>query len=290
MVILYFLFCVLLALGLYNGLKAALRLPDPGNTRALRNARGRRSWGQGIEERIVMPLARLIGKLVRLPALRRKRLADDLERMDAGMTPEVYIARSAVQALFMIAIGVLFALAVAPWAMLVFVALSVLLLIRAGTDEHRRIAEIDERIESELPRMIEVMQFSMQADRDLIRFFERYLLVAGPDLKPEIERLLFNMRSGNVIAALTQFKGRIRLYTVGEFVSACIGISQGLDYRDTLDGLLQNVLKIEEERIKQQLDERPRKMFLSHGAAFLAMGILIGVPFAMIVFSLLNKL
>jgi hypothetical protein len=290
LIILYFLFYVLMAIGMYNALKAVIRLPDPGNTRELRNARGKRSWGQGIEIRIVMPLARLISKLIRIPTLRRKRLADDLERMDAGMTPEVYIARSMVQALMMMVLGILFALVVAPWAMLVFVALAVLLLIRAGADEHRRIAEIDERIESELPRMIEVMQFTMQADRDLIRFFERYLLVAGPDLKPEIERLLFNMRSGNSIAALTQFKGRIRLYTVGEFVSACIGITQGLDYKDTLDELLQNVLKIEEERIKQQLDERPRKMFLSHVAVFLALGIVIGIPFAMMIFKLFEQL
>jgi hypothetical protein len=109
-------------------------------------------------------------------------------------------------------------------------------------------------------------------------------------MKSEIERLLFDMKSGNAVAALTRFKSRIRLYTVGEFVSACIGIAQGLDYGYALDELMKNVLKMEEERYRQELDARPRKMFPAHAGMFIAMGMLIGVPFIMKIFGLFEQL
>jgi hypothetical protein len=174
--------------------------------------------------------------------------------------------------------------------MFVFVALGVVLFIRSSQDEQKKISAIDEKIETELVRMIEVMKFTMQENRDLIGFFERYLLVAGPEMKSEIERLLFDMKSGNAVAALTRFKSRIRLYTVGEFVSACIGIAQGLDYGCALDELMKNVLKMEEERYRRELDARPRKMFPAHAGMFIAMGMLIGVPFIMKIFGLFEQL
>jgi hypothetical protein len=237
-----------------------------------------------------MPLARFFSRFVFLSGLRSEKLADDLMRMDVDMTPEVYMARAFVQALVMAAAGVPFAFLVAPWVMFVFAALGVALFIRSSQDEQKKIAAIDEKIETELVRMIEVMKFTMEENRDLIGFFERYLLMAGPEMKSEIERLLFDMKSGNAVAALTRLKSRIRLYTVGEFVSACIGIAQGLDYGYALDELMKNVLKMEEERYRRELDARPRRMFPAHAGMFIAMGMLIGVPFVMKIFGLFEQL
>ena len=290
MIVLYMIFIALLAVGLFWIMAAVLRLPSSESAKAIRSARGSKSWGQGIEASFVMPLARFFSRFVFLPELRREKLEDDLTRMNMDMTPEVYTARAFVQALIMVLVGIPFALVVAPWTMFVFVALGVVLFIRSSQDEQKKIAAIDEKVETELPRMIEVMKFTIQNNRDLIRFFERYLLVAGPEMKPEIERLLFDMKSGNAIAALTRFKSRIRLYTVGEFVSACIGIAQGLDYGYALDELMKNVLKIEEERYRQELDARPRRMFSAHAGMFIAMGMLIGVPFVMKIFGLFQQL
>jgi hypothetical protein len=288
---LYLIFIMLLAMGLFWIMAAVLRLPSPESAKAIRNARGKsEKWGRGIETVFVMPLARFFSRFVVLSALRRDKMADDLVRMDVDMTPEVYTARAFVQAVVMTAVGVPFVFLIAPWTMFVFVALGVVLFIRSSQDEQKKISAIDEKIETELVRMIEVMKFTMQENRDLIGFFERYLLVAGSEMKSEIERLLFDMKSGNTVAALTRFKSRIRLYTVGEFVSACIGIAQGLDYGYALDELMKNVLKMEEERYRQELDARPRKMFPAHAGMFIAMGMLIGVPFIMKIFGLFEQL
>jgi len=290
LIALYMIFIVLLALGLFWIMAVMLGFPSPESAKAIRSARGRRSWGQGIETSFVKPLTRFFSRFVFLSVLRREKLADDLVRMDVNMTPEEYTSRAFVQALFMTAVGIPFTFLIAPWTMLVFAALGVVIFIKSSQDEQKKIAEIDEKIETELPRMIEVMKFTMQNNRDLTGFFERYLPVAGPELKPEIERLLFDMKSGNTVAALTRFKSRIRLYTVGEFVSACIGIAQGLDYGYALDELMKNVLKIEEERYRWELDERPRKMFPAHAGMFVAMGMLIGVPFVLKILGLFEQL
>ncbi len=288
---LYLIFIVLLAAGLFWILAAVLGFPAQESAKAIRNARGKNGkWGRGIETSFVMPLARFFSRFVVLSHLQREKLADDLVRMNVDMTPEVYTARAFVQALVMAAVGVPFAFLIAPWSMLVFVALGVALFIRSSQDEQKKILAIDEKIETELVRMIEVMKFTMQENRDLIGFFERYLLVAGSEMKSEIERLLFDMKSGNAVAALTRFKSRIRLYTVGEFVSACIGIAQGLDYGYALDELMKRVLKMEEERYRREVDTRPRKMFPAHAGMFIAMGMLIGVPFIMKIFGLFEQL
>lgn len=291
MIVIYLIFIMLLAAGLFWIMAAVLRLPSPESAKAIRNARGKNGkWGRGIETSLVMPLTRFFSRFVVLSAFRREKLADDLVRMDVDMTPEVYTARAFVQALIMVAVGIPFAFLVAPWTMFIFVALGFVFFMRSSQDEQKKISAIDEKIETELVRMIEVMKFTMQENRDLIGFFERYLLVAGPEMKSEIERLLFDMKSGNTVAALTRFKSRIRLYTVGEFVSACIGIAQGLDYGYALDELMKNVLKMEEERYRRELDARPRKMFSAHAGMFIAMGMLIGVPFVMKIFGLFEQL
>ncbi len=291
MIVLYLIFIILLAMGLFWIMAAVIRLPSPESAKAVRTARGKSGrWGRGIETLFVMPLARFFSRFVVLSGLRREKLEDDLMRMDVDMSPEVYMARAFVQALVMVAAGVPFAFLIAPWVMFVFAALGVVLFIRSSQDEQKKIAAIDEKIETELVRMIEVMKFTMQENRDLIGFFERYLLVAGPEMKSEIERLLFDMKSGNAVAALTRLKSRIRLYTVGEFVSACIGIAQGLDYGYALDELMKNVLKMEEERYRRELDARPRRMFSAHAGMFIAMGMLIGVPFVMKIFGLFEQL
>ena len=288
--LLYVLYFILLTSGLYRLMEVILRMPAHGSARALCSARGERSWAQGVEDRGVLPLARLIGRAICLPKQRRQRLLDDLERIGIDMTPEVYVGRMVVFALMMVLVGVPFALLVAPWAMAVFVVLGVMLLLRAGADEHQKIEELNRRIEGELPRMIEVMIFTMRRNRDMVQFFERYLLVTGPELKPEIERLLFNMKSGNTIMALTQFKARVRLYTVGEFVAACIGIVQGLDFEQSLKELMQTVLKLEEEGYRRELDARPRAVYPAHIGMFLAMGILIAVPFVLKIGGLVQSL
>lgn len=291
MIVLYLIFIILLAVGLFWIMAVVVRLPSPESAKAIRNARGKSgNWGRGIEESIIMPLARLFSRFVFLSVLRREKLVDDLMRMNVDMTPEEYMSRGLVQGLVMAAVGIPFAFLVAPWTMFVFIALGVVLFIRSSQDEQKKIAAIDEKIETELVRMIEVMKFTMQENRDLIGFFERYLLVAGTEMKSEMERLLFDMKSGNAVAALTRLKSRIRLYTVGEFVSACIGISQGLDYGYTLDELMKNVLKIEEERYRRELDARPRRMFPAHAGMFIAMGMLIGVPFVMKIFGLFQQI
>lgn len=290
MIVLYIVFIVLMALGSFWMLAAAFGLPAPESAKAIRSARGRKSLGQGIEASFVMPLVRFFSRFVFLSVLRREKLADDLVRMNVDMTPEEYISRAFVQALIISAVGIPFAFLIAPWTMFVFASLGIVIFIKSSQDEQKKIAEIDEKIETELPRMIEVMKFTMQNNRDLTGFFERYLPVAGPGLKPEIERLLFDMKSGNTVAALTRFKSRIRLYTVGEFVSACVGIAQGLDYGYALDELMKNVLKIEEERYRRELDTRSRKMFPAHAGMFVAMGMLIGVPFILKILGLFEQL
>lgn len=287
----YIIFTILMALGLYLLLAVAMHLPSPESAKAIRKARDNSgSWGQGIETSVILPLAKLISKIVFLHEPRREKLTDDLKRLNLELEPEVYIARAAVQGIIMALVGILFVFLIAPWTMIVFIALGIVLFMKSSQDEQRKIAAIDEKIEIELVRMIEVMKFAMQVDRDLIAFFERYLSVAGPEMKPEIERLLFDMKSGNVIAALTQFKNRIRIYTIGEFVSACIGIAQGLDYGYALDELMKNVLQMEEERYRRELDARPRRMFPAHAGMFIAMGMLIGVPFALKIFGLFGQL
>lgn len=288
--LLYVLYFILLAAGLYRLMEVLLRMPARGSARALRNARGQRRWAQGIEDHVVLPLARLIGRAIRLPKQRQLRLLNDLERIGIDMTPEVYVGRMVVFALMMVLVGVPFALLVAPWAMAVFVVLAVMLLLRAEADEHQKIAELNRRIEGELNRMIEMMIFTMRRNRDMVQFFERYLLVAGPELKPEIERLLFNMRTGNIIKALMQFKDRVRLYTLGEFVAACIGIVQGLDFEQSLKELMQTVLKLEEEGYRRELDARPRAVYPVHIGMFLAMGMIIVVPFILQIGGLLQSL
>ena len=150
---------------------------------------------------------------------------------------------------------------------------------------YKWIGEPDERIKSvsaeiadELPRFVSVLGYSMTTDRDLIRTIERYLKIAKPALRADLELLLLEMKAGNIAEALKRFDERVGNAQLSAFVSGLIDAGRGVDQKTFFYLMEENMRQIFIENRKRELARRPAKVKKAIISAGLCMFLIYLVP------------
>ncbi len=287
-IILTAVFIILCAIAAYNIFSAVFRWPSGAATTALKTARGFEK--EKLETKVILPLARTISPLFIMSEARKASMTDDLARMNINMTPQEYYARSFVLAMFFILIGIPFGLFIGSWAMAVFCILAILIFIASVNDDHNKIIELNRQIENELPRLVETLDYTMRVDRDLISFFNNYVLHAGPALKPELHKLVFELDSMDGEVALQRFAERLRIPAVISVVQVLIGIYQGIKQHDSLAELKNDMRTIKHENNRREIEKRPRKAMLIHLGMLLCVLLMMAAPFGLIAIQMFQTI
>ena len=281
-------FTILVALAAYSIFGLIFKWPNASMTSAIRTARG--SEKGKLEKNLIMPLARILSKLVIMDKMREMTMADDLTRMNIKMTPREYYGRSFVLSLFFVLVGLPFGLLVGTWAMVAFVIIAIVLFIMSINDDKNKIKELNRQIEDELPRLVETLDYTMKVDRDLISFFSGYVGHAGPALQPEIHRLVFELESMDGEMALQRFAERLRIPPVISIVQVLIGIYQGVRQHDSLMELKQDMRTVLHENKLREIEKRPRKAMIVHIGMLLAVLLMLAGPFALIALRMFQSI
>jgi len=144
-----------------------------------------------------MPLTRLISKLFPMSAYRKKRLEADFARLHMAQKPEDFVSGVKARSLLLALIGVLFIPMGVPVLALLTAVAALLAYFQAMQSVRKRVEAQNREIEAELPRLVETLNYSLQDNRDMLAFFEKYRRVAGKALGTELDRLITHMRIGN---------------------------------------------------------------------------------------------
>ncbi len=283
---LYALSVILLSVGLFRMAQAAVAFPSGQSIRAIKNIYGKRSLSQRFQDTL-LPLARLLSKLLPMSEYRKKRMEADFVRLRISQEPEEFVSQAKTRSLLLALIGALFIPIGIPWLALLTAVISVLAYFQAMQSIRKRVDALSRKIEEELPRLTETLIYSLQDSRDLISFFEKYRKVTGKALGMELDRLILDMKTGNPEAALRSMDARLGLPSFSALCAVLCGVHQGVDQKTSLLVLEQDMRTKERETLRRLMEKRPSRI---KAASFILTILLILLFMVPLVILIINNL
>lgn len=202
--------------------------------------------------------AKLAGKL-KLNEYKRAQLEADLKTAGMDVTPEEYTADAIVKAAAfgLLAIPAFFIVTVIG---LLILAIAVFIYIRESKAVSKRIKAKRERIEYELPRLVNAIEKTLKHSRDVIYVLESYKDTAGEELKAELEITIADMRSGNIEVALTRLESRIGSTMMSDVTRGLISVIRGDETDVYWASLSMKFSDYQRQQLKGQANAVPRKV------------------------------
>ena len=202
--------------------------------------------------------AKLAGKL-KLNEYKRAQLEADLKTAGMDVTPEEYTADAIVKAAAfgLLAIPAFFIVKVVG---LLILAIAVFIYIRESKAVSKRIKAKRERIEYELPRLVNAIEKTLKHSRDVIYVLESYKDTAGKELKAELEITIADMRSGNIEVALTRLESRIGSTMMSDVTRGLISVIRGDETDVYWASLSMKFSDYQRQQLKGQANAVPRKV------------------------------
>lgn len=226
--------------------------------------------GTQLLNRLIMPLARPLSKLIPLDPMKEARMASMLRRGGQELTPREYYARAILCALFTLPLALLFlmlgALKFAPLILL----LSMVVYRHFMTDLNDQLKEKKKHIEMELPGFVRSILYRLEDSRhdgsrmvvqaDLIQIFEDYLKVASDAFRDDVAILVMEMKAKDIETAFRNFNERLGITEVSFLVNALIGLHRGEHQGEALSYLARDMDIKARETLKKKLDNLPRRV------------------------------
>lgn len=282
MMLLYLIPGLLLAFGLYRMAQAILCIPSGKSAEAVRSIHGKRDISERLQAAL-SPLALLIAKLFPMSEYRQKRLAADCARLHMSETPQEYVGAAMTKSLLLALIGLLFVPLGVPWLALLTATAAVLAYFQWMQTIRKRVEAQNREIEAELPRLVETMNYTLQDNRDMLTFFEKYRKVAGKALGVELDRLITDMQIGNHEAALRNMDARLGLPSFSTLCAVLCGVYQGVDQHTSLVVLEQDMRTKEREALRRLMEKRPGRIKVASFILTMLMIIMFMVPLILLI-------
>ncbi len=127
------------------------------------------------------------------------------------------------------------------------------------------------------------MNYSLQDNRDMLTFFEKYRKVAGKALGVELDRLITDMQIGNHEAALRNMDARLGLPSFSTLCAVLCGVYQGVDQHTSLVVLEQDMRTKEREALRRLMEKRPGRIKIASFILTMLMIIMFMVPLILLI-------
>ena len=223
-------------------------------------------------------LKRSLAKAVFLSDERRKAVNKKLQRAGYKASAELFYADVIARVLTVYLLIPVFVLLGITAAAAGTVLLGVGLYYKWIGEPDERLRRMAGEITDELPRFVSVLSYSMTTDRDLIRTIERYLKIAKPALRNDLELLLLEMKASNNAEALKRFDDRVGNSQLSAFISGLIDAGRGVDQKTFFFLMEENMKQLFIENRKRELARRPARVKKAIIAAGLCMFLIYLVP------------
>lgn len=200
---------ILISAGIFSILSSVLKLPPYSATQRLRGVAGKTKMTETLNQRLLLPVMKLVAPFIRLDDFKERRMKIKLERAGIIFTPKEYYARAVVMAAGTAIIGTLAAVAIMPSMAVVVCILAVIVYFHFFGEVNDRLKEKDELIESELPKFIRAIVQGLKTEKDVIKLLESYSTIAGKGLQYDIEVLVLEFEIMKFENAMLDFDKRV---------------------------------------------------------------------------------
>ena len=282
MLFLVVLFCLLFAFGLYMVVHVLLGLLSRKAVEAIRNIHGKRSITQRLQDTLLPP-ARLLAKLFPMSGYKIRRMETDFLRLRITQTPQEFVSMVLARSLLLAVIGLSFIPLGIPWLSLLTAVAAVLSYFQSMQAIRKKVEAQNREIEAELPRLVETLTYSLQENRDLLAFFEKYRRVSGNTLGTELDRLIIEMKTGNQETALRRMDARLGLPLFSALCAVLCGVYQGVDQQTSLLVLEQDMRARERESLRRSMEKRPGRVKTASFLLTALMILLFMVPLILLI-------
>jgi flagellar protein FlaJ len=254
----YAIIATLMSLGLIYIIFDIYQLPSIKEKRLLRKLKKKNNLG--FENKCVLPIANKITPYIKLSQYNRENLALNLELANMAYTPEIYIARNIVVTAFVVILGIIsFIFSIYIFTITCFLFAFIIYYKLKGEVTDRLKAK-REAIDKEVPQFIQTVVLSLKNDRDLLGILDKYRLVAGNELRSELDILVTNMKTGNSGDALILFNKRIGLESFSSFITGLISHIKGTDQTVFLTMVYESVNQKHIEKLYRSIERKPDKL------------------------------
>ena len=278
----------LIAFGLFRIAQAVLCLPSEKAVDAIQNIHGRKGISEQLQKGLI-PLAGALSKLFPMSEYKTKRLAADFTRLNIRQTPQEYVSALMAKSLLIGFIGLLFIPIGIPWLFLIVAVIAVLSYFRGMQSIRKKVEELNHEIEAELPHLVETLDYSVQDNRDLLSFFEKYRSVVSRALGAELDRLIVDMKTGNQEAALRRMDARLGIPSFTALCAILCGVNQGVDQRVSLLVLEQDMRTKERETLRRHMEKSPARIKAASIILTILMIFMFMIPFVLLIIGNLQS-
>jgi len=276
----------LFAAGTYSAISYILRLPSGKASKAITGIHGRPSMTEKLKQAL-KPLANLLSRLFPISDYRLKRMQTDFSRLKIPRMPQKFASEEKAKALLLGLLGVLFIPLGLPWFALLTAMAGLLSYFRSMQSIRKRVLMLNREIESELPRLVETLNFAFMENRDLISVFEKYRKVSGRALGEELDKLILGLKTGNQEKALREMDARLNIPSFSALTAVLCGVHKGVDQRTSLLVLEQDLRTAERERMRRDMESSPKRV---KAACFILTILMIAMFMIPIILLIINNL
>ena len=221
---------------------------------------------------------RALAKLIILSEERRAAVNKKLFRAGYRVSAELFYADVIARVLAVLLLAPVFMILGITAAAAGTILLGVGLYYKWIGEPDECLRRISSEIVDELPRFVSVLSYSMKTDRDLLRTIERYMKIAKPALRGDLELLLLEMKAGNNAEALKKFDERVGNPQLSAFISGLIDAGRGVDQKTFFFLMEENMKQLFIENKKRELARRPARVKKAIIATGLCMFLIYLVP------------
>lgn len=282
MILFIVLLCSLFAFGLYMVIHILFDLPSRKAAQAIRSIHGKQNLTQRLQDALLPP-ARLLAKLFPISEYKIRRMEADFLRLHLLQTPQEFVSTVLARSLLLAMIGLLFIPFGIPWLSLLTAIAALLSYFQSMQAIRKKVEAQNREIEAELPRLVETLTYSLQENRDLLAFFEKYRRVTGNTLGTELDRLIVEMKTGNQEAALRRMDTRLGLPSFSALCAVLCGVYQGVDQQTSLLVLEQDMRARERETLRSSMEKRPGRVKVASFILTALMILLFMVPLILLI-------
>lgn len=209
------------------------------------------------------PLSDMISLLTNVVSLdegEERAIENKLLRLGLPYTAKQYVARGYGGFLIGVLLAMLSFLVGFPFGSVLGFGFGLVLYMRNQDMVNDRIEKLNRMALSELPSFVRTLVAYIGTERDLVRIIKRYLNIAGPGLKRDLEILLMDLNTGNIQVALHQFEYRLAIPEASQLVAILINIDRGVNQDSALENLAANLTMSAREARRRELALRPSRM------------------------------
>lgn len=259
MIILQIIIGLLTGIGFAFVLADVLKVPSYKASKATNNLGRKGDKHTSVIEIYLRDIAAFVAKKLRLNEYKRAQLESDLITAGMSLSPEEYVANAVTKA-FAVGIFAIPAFFILPIIGLFILGIAVFMYFRESKAVSVRIKERRQKIEYELPRMVNSIEKTLKHSRDVIYILESYKDSAGAELKKELEITIADMRSGSDEVALTRLESRIGSTMMSDVTRGLISVIHGDDTDVFWASLSMKFSDYQRQQLKQQANSVPRKV------------------------------